>query len=261
MILSRAGRRLKKISYSDLIARLLAVVMSAVLIATALDRISIGRSVADRYPLKAFGWIRSNEVVFRPFHTIGHGSFLVWDLYGERFSFIDGRNFSPGLYRDFLACQMNEQGRKGVTDKYHLDAFILPPIEQSDAGIERIHRSLIRDKDWTLSYLDQHAWIYVKNSAVDDSWLAENGYLYYHPLTLHNRRMQEAEIRLIQAELERAVKVSPDYSRTRLDLAMVYLSAGDEAAASVQLDFILEHDPQHKDALDIRGRLRDSGRR
>jgi hypothetical protein len=259
-IISSLGRTIRKKKNGVYIARSLALAFTGVIIAFANDRIEIGKAIADRYPHDAFQWVRSNGVALRPFHTIGHGSYLLWDLYGERSSFIDGRNFSPPVYRDFLACQMNEQGRRGVAEKYNLDAYILPPIEKSDAGIDRVHRSLIGDDGWSLCFVDEHAWIYVKDASVQPAWLRDNGFRAYHPLTLQNRRVSDEEMRLILDDLQRAVGSSPDYVRIRVDLAMVYLTLGNPAAAAVEIDRALEIDPQNKTALELRGRLRNQPR-
>ena len=253
-------RRLTAARYGALAARLLAIAASVVLIATAADRVSIGGAVADRYPVQAFDYVRTENIANRAYHKIGHGSFLLWELYGERKSFIDGRNFNPSLYRDFLLCQTSYEGRRRIAGKYDLDAFIIPPLERSDAGMERVHRSLVQDDRWTLCYLDRHSWIYVRRDAVDSQWLAQNGHRAYHPMTLHNRKMREEEMLTALTDLERAVNVSPAYARIRVDLALVYMAVGDIKKASREVDQILEIDPNHKAALDIRERLRDLDR-
>ena len=79
-------------------------------------------------------------------------------------------------------------------------------------------------------------------------------------MTLHNRKMREEEMLTALTDLERAVNVSPAYARIRVDLALVYMAVGDIKKASREVDQILEIDPNHKAALDIRERLRDLDR-
>jgi hypothetical protein len=255
-VVESARRVITRGKNSMLAVRWAGIALSAVLIITALDRVSIGEAVEDRYPADAFDYVRAENIAHRPFHTVGHGSYLLWHLYGDRKSFIDGRNFSPSLYWDFLSSQMKEESRRNVTDKYRLDAFVLPPIEKSDAGIQRVHRSLLRDDAFTLCYLDRHAWIYVKNNSVDAAWLAENGHRVYHPLTLHNRPMPDTEFLEARSELERAVGISPSYVRLRVDLALVYLTIGDRRNAERQIEEALKIDPDNRTALDVRERIR-----
>jgi hypothetical protein len=254
------GRRRSKTRWSARAVPWVALAGSAVLIVTALGRVSVGRAVADRYPDGAFSFVRSENIGQRSFHTIGFGSYLLWDLYGERKSFIDGRNFSPSVYWDFLASQATDDGARNVAAKYDLDAFVIPPAEVSDAGIGRIHRSLAGDDRWTLCYLDEHAWIYVRNDAVDEAWLEANGLRAYHPFTFRNRRMRLEELRAAVAELERVVSVSPRYTRTRMDLALAYETAGDTERARREVDALLEIDPRNGPALRLKRRLETPGR-
>jgi len=257
-VVEAARRRIAGVKNGELVARLAAVAVSAVLIVTAYDRVSIGEAVADRYPSRALDYVRAQNIAHRPFNTIGQGSFLLWHLYGERGSFIDGRNFAPALYRDFLACQMGPDGWRGVTAKYRLDAYIVPPIERSDAGVTKIHRALTQDPAWSICYLDRYAWVYVNNEAVGEGWLDEHGMRAYHPLTLHNRAMPEAEFRRAQSELERAIADSPGYARLRIDLALVHLALGDRQSALGQVERALQIVPNNKTALELRGRLGSS---
>lgn len=232
-------------SYSALGARLTALAVALVLIVTALDRISVGDAVADRYPDKAYDFVKAENIAHRPFHTIGFGSYLVWDLYGERQSFIDGRNFSPGLHQDFLACQSSANGPRGIAVKYNLDAFIIPSPKYSDAGMENIHRVLARDQEWTLVYLDRRAWVYVNKKTVNPAWLTENGYTIYHPITLPGRQLGDGQTPRLIAEIKRAAAAAADYVQPRLDLAFVYAVTGQHALASEELEAARKLDPDN----------------
>lgn len=254
------GRHLSKVPRSGLASRSIAVVATIVLIVTATDRVSIGEAVADRYPTRVFEFVRSEDIAHRPYHTIGHGSYLLWKLYGVRYSFIDGRNFDPALYRDFIECQIRDDARRRIVSKYDLDAFILPPGEVADAGVRRIHRWLAGRDDWALCYLDRQAWIYVRRDEVAPEWLDDNEYLAYHPMTLRNRQMRQEEMLKALADLERAVTVAPDYPLIRIDLALVYAALGDVAAASEEVDTTLEIDPNNKAALELKERLEKQAR-
>jgi hypothetical protein len=233
-------------------------VVAAVLIAAAGGRISIGEAIMDRYPAQAFNFVSTEGIAHRPFNTIGHGSYLVWHLYGERKSFIDGRNFSPEVYRDFLSCQTTDTARRGVAAKYDVDAFILPPIENSDAGIGRVHQSLVKDEAWSLCYAGRHAWIYVRDDSVDGGWLQHNAARVYNPLTLHNRPMRKEDFVQSREDLLRLVEHAPDYARTRVDLALVLMALGERTAADTQINRALEIDPANPMALDVQRRIQSS---
>jgi hypothetical protein len=137
------------------------------------ERIQKSFDVPELYPGAALDFVVENGVARRPFHSIGFGSYLLWDQYGKRQSFIDGRNFAPPLYRDFLATQMRETGFRNTIDRYQLDAFILPAPARSDGGLRNVHRWLVAaPAEWPLVYADDRAAVYVRASAVDSTWLA-----------------------------------------------------------------------------------------
>lgn len=221
-------KRLKRSgSRGELAVRVGAVAAAIVLAVTARDRVSIDMGVADRYPDNAFEFVRREDIAHRPFHTIGFGSYLLWNLYGERQSFIDGRNFSAEVHHDFLACQGRPDGPEVVSRKYGLDAFVLPPLETSDAGIKRIHHWLDNSDEWTLVFLDRLAWIYAKDDAVDAAWLARNAYARYNPVSLYSERFSGEQVQEMIADLGRAVAASPDYVQLWLDRSMLYGNIGD----------------------------------
>jgi len=184
-----------------------ALSLAAVLLVafTAGGRVEVDGTVKARYPDRALGFVVENDVAHRPFSTIGFGSYMAWDLYGKRQTFIDGRNYDAGLYRDFLGAQQNAQALAHVIAKYRLDAFILPSIEDSDAGMTRIHEALAAMPSWDLVYMDPVAYVYVDGSSADSAPLS----LASTPPALRGA---------VVAELERATSEAPDYPRVWLDL-------------------------------------------
>jgi hypothetical protein len=126
------------------------------------DRILVSHDVPALYPDAAFSFIVRNDVAKRPFHPVGFGSYMMWDLYGKRRTFIDGRNFDLQLHRDFIATQASEAGFRAIIRKYGLDAFILPPPGHSNQGMQNIHRWLTESSaDWRLVYADDRAFVYI----------------------------------------------------------------------------------------------------
>jgi len=235
VVRSLAGRVVRG-ARAPVVWGVVAAVVAAGVLAAGADRVEVGGPVAERYPDEAFEFIQRENIARRPFHTIGFGSYLLWDLYGVRSSFIDGRNFNAPLYRDFLTCQTNEPGRRQVTGKYDLDAFILPPVETSDAGMRNIHASLVRDTAWSLAHLDRVAWVYVRNDAVEGPWLAANAYRVYHPLTLTARSRSPEEMDSLTAELERATSAASDYAQTWFHLGLVRNARGEPVPALAALE-------------------------
>jgi tetratricopeptide (TPR) repeat protein len=198
----------------------LAIALAVVLVFFARDRFVFGLGVSARHPAKAMDFIRDENIAQRPFHTIGFGSYLLWKLYPERRSFIDGRNFHTGLYRDFIACQSNVTEFQRVIDTYNLDAFLLPVPGRSDSGIKNLHVALDRYNQWSLVHIDSIAYVYVKGAAVAPAWLERNGYRYYRPLTFASSPPDSASLPRVAAEIERILRGEPNLASLWADLAM-----------------------------------------
>jgi len=148
----------------------LAVTLS--LVVAGRDRALEAHDVPELYPAAALDFVVANDVAKRPFHSIGFGSYMIWEQYGKRQSFIDGRNFDATLYGDFLAAQSRETSWRALIRKYRLDAFILPPPERSDGGMRNLHTWLTKaNAEYPLVYRDERALVYVRAASVDSTWL------------------------------------------------------------------------------------------
>lgn len=202
---------------------LFALAACGALISTGHSRFVFGGSVAERYPQRAFEFMRSEDIGHRSFHSIGFGSYLIWDLYPERKTFIDGRNYSAGLYRDFLSCQTDLQGFDQVTRTYELDSFVLPAPAGCDAGMLNVHRFLTESPGWRLVYLDRIAYIYVAADAVPAAWLDKHAFRLYHPLTFGPSRVTTEHADRLIFELERAAALDPGYYRPWIDLGSAFI--------------------------------------
>jgi hypothetical protein len=233
----------------------LAALAVVVMVATAPSRIEVDPGVSGRFPDDALAFMVENDIAYRPFNTIGYGSYMTWALYGERLHFIDGRNYDSALYRDFLLAQSNLPGLEKVIDTYRLDAFLIPAVHRSDAGMRNIHGWLREIGGWSLVRVGEQAFLYSKDDAVPAPFLDAHAYRYYHPLALGNRRISEEEIDGILTDLERAVTESPDSPRLWLDLAMVAGVRGRADRALQAVEKVLELDPGNTTALGLRGQL------
>ncbi len=223
----------------------LALAALLILIYAGREGVILNGAVSARYPEKAFAFIESQGIAKRPFHSIGFGSYLLWRLYPERKSFIDGRNFDPGLYQDFIACQANISGFEHVVKKYDLDAFVLPAPENSDAGMMNLHEALTRSEGWALVHIDAVAYIYVKTESVADHWLSQHAYRIYHPRTFRGGRFQADELLQVRREIERAVRGEPGVAQLWGDLSVVCERQGEGERALETLRRAREIEPEN----------------
>jgi tetratricopeptide (TPR) repeat protein len=201
-------------------AKALAIALVVVLVFFARDRFVFGLGISARHPSKAMNFIRNEDIAHRPFHTIGFGSYLLWKLYPDRRSFIDGRNFHAGLYRDFIACQSNVTEFQRVIETYGLDAFLLPVPGRSDSGIKNLHVALDRYNQWSLVHVDSIAYVYVNGASVSPGWLERNEYRYYRPLTFASSPPDSQALPRVAADIERILQGEPNLANLWADLAM-----------------------------------------
>jgi hypothetical protein len=150
----------------------IAIVLS--LMVAQRSRVLESQDIPELYPKGALAFVARENVAKRPFSTIGFGSYMLWELYGERPTFIDGRNFDPGLYTDFLTAQTRETSWRAINRKYKPDAFILPAPDHADGGVQNLHAWLSKAPDWPLVYRDERALVYVAAGSVDPAWLAQH---------------------------------------------------------------------------------------
>lgn len=220
--------------------------LALALIALERGRVDEARRAADGRPDRAVAFVLANDVAKRPFHSIAFGSYLLWDAYGERRTFIDGRNFDPALYRDFLLAQATDDGLRAAVIKYKLDSFILPAWPIADAGIRNVHERLLQHRAaWSLVHVDARAYVYVATASVDSSWLDAHAYRVYHPATFERARLSRDEVVRVVGELERATTESPDDALLWLHLGAAYEAGGDLAKSLAALEHATALDPDN----------------
>ncbi len=208
----------------------------------------------DLEPDRALAFVAEHGVAQRAFHPIGFGSYMLWRLYGERPTFIDGRNFDAGLYGDFLRAQTGAPALRDVVRKYRVDAFILPAPARADTGMRNVHQALAAWGDaWDLVYMDEQAFVYVERATADSTWLSAHAYRAYRPLTFTgDARGTEIDQRVI-AELERATTGSPGFAEAWMDLGRARLAGGDAEGASAALRRAVEIDRANAEAWNSLG--------
>jgi tetratricopeptide (TPR) repeat protein len=200
-----------------------ALAACALLIYSGRERVTFGKAVADRFPVRAFAFVRNENIAIHPFHSVAFGSFLLWDLYPDRKSFIDGRQIAVDVHSDFLLCQTGTAGFNRVVDKYNLDAFILPEPAKCDRGMLNTHHLLISSREWELVFINRNAFIYVRVDAVPAQWLRMKSYEFYNPLTYKDRVFLPDEENQLASELLRAAHADTLYLKPWMDLGTYYL--------------------------------------
>lgn len=252
----RALTKRKRLARATRIAGACGLVVALGLIAIERGRITAARTADAGRPDRAVAFVVENDVAKRPFNTIAFGSYMLWDAYGERRTFIDGRNFSSALYRDFLLAQASDDGWRAAIAKYQIDSFILPAWSIADAGIRNVHQRLMKSRAaWDLVHIDAHAFVYVAKASADSAWLDAHAFRIYHPATFEGARLARGEVVRAVAELERATAEAPEDPLLWLHLGAAYEASGDMTKAIAALERATTLDPENARVWDQMARV------
>ena len=115
--------------------------------------------VDSRIPRAAIEFIAREEIEGRIFHPQEVGDYLIWRLYPQQRSFVDGRVhlYSEELCRDYLHI-LNGCGWEALLAKYEVQWVLL----LQDEGNRLLRRSLEETAGWELAYRDDQAVLYRK---------------------------------------------------------------------------------------------------
>jgi tetratricopeptide (TPR) repeat protein len=213
------------------------------------DRVEIGGRVSDRFPIQSLEFVLDEDIARRSYHTIGFGSFMLWKLYPERQSFIDGRNVSPDMYEALLDGQRDEVGFERVAKTYDLDGLILPPPERCDPGMRNVHRFASRSGEWALAHMDRNGYVYVKKSSVPAGWLTEKAYTHYHPVTYRAFGFSPEQVEPVVTEIRRAIREDSSYIVPIIDLGNAYAGGQRPREALKQFRKARALDSDHPEVL------------
>ena len=252
----RSLAKRKRLARATQIASASGVVVALGLIAIERGRLTEARTADPRRPDRAVAFVLENGIARRPFNTIAFGSYMLWDAYGERRTFIDGRNFSAPLYRDFLLAQASDDGWRAAIVKYQLDSFIVPAWSVADAGIRNVHQRLVRNRAaWDLVHIDEHAFVYVAKASADSAWLDAHAFRVYHPATFEGARLARGDVVRAVAELERATAEAPADPLLWLHLGAAYEADGDLMKALAALERAAALEPENARVWDQMARV------
>ncbi|WP_322490091.1 hypothetical protein [Chloroflexus sp.] len=114
-------------------------------------------------PVAAFEYIEQAGITGRMFHHQDFGDYLIWRLWPQQYTFIDGRVhlFSYQIVNDYLQT-LNGTNWEAIMDKYGIAYIFLPkPVQTDEADLPILHE-LRHSSQWTLMYEDDKSVIYKK---------------------------------------------------------------------------------------------------
>jgi hypothetical protein len=114
-------------------------------------------AVRQAFPEAAVEYLRAADVPGPIFNSYNWGAYIIWSLYPEYLSFVDGRTdlFDDELLRQYLTAWRAEGGWQQVLDQWGIATVLLEP----DAPLSRV---LIESDDWRTVFSDHQAVVIVR---------------------------------------------------------------------------------------------------
>lgn len=227
-----------------------AVVLSLFLMQRHMELIRLGMGVRKDYPKHVSAFLDANKIDGPIFNSIDLGGALVWESEGEREVFIDGRNFSPELYRVYTEVLTGGYSYDDLREKYGVEAFVLRFPMHNETATAQLHRRLWSDYDYGLVYADDDSLVYLYKGEQYEQVVFAHQFYEYNPATFDPRLPQPPETwESLTAELKRAHKAAPELLLVATHFAEIAPEIGKAQDAEEMLKQVLQRAPNDIDLL------------
>ncbi len=116
-------------------------------------------AVTEAYPEGAINYLRERPEAGEVFNSYNWGAFLIWELYPDYLSFVDGRTdlFDDAILETYLSVWRGESGWDGLLAEWNITLVLIEP----DAPL----RPRLELAGWDLLYADHQAIVMGKPSS------------------------------------------------------------------------------------------------
>jgi hypothetical protein len=114
----------------------------------------------DRHiPTSAFEWLAARPAEGNLFHSYNWGGYVLWRLYPEYSSFVDGRTdvFSPEVLQDYVTTWSAGPGWEAVLDEHDIRVVLVEPASPLGPALDTA--------GWAAVYEDEDSVIYRRTAA------------------------------------------------------------------------------------------------
>jgi hypothetical protein len=116
----------------------------------------------DRFPIEAVEQMEKEEISGRLFNHLNWGGYLIWRLWPESKTFIDGRNLDLEAFRDYTHILWNGQWALRLLDKHGCDVALFPTHNPASGERYPLQDWLIEDPRWTLVRADSGHLLFIR---------------------------------------------------------------------------------------------------
>jgi len=229
-------------------AGIAAVVLLAVLLIAGVARGSFFqlRAALWQYPAGAADFMRSHGISQPMFNTYEYGGYLIWRLWPQERTFVDGRALNESVYRDYRRILYNAGSpnvlsteSQRLLDQYAVRVIVMNTFEYVTGAFYPLALGLGNpaNEDWKLVYEDPQSIVFMRNP----------------PAGLPVLDKARGTVDHMEAECTLHIQHEPEYPMCAHALADLSLRAGDNERAKRMLSLYLgnatQKDPSAEQAL------------
>jgi hypothetical protein len=209
------------------------------------------RAAEWRFPRQGAQFLREHQVRARMFNSYEYGGYLIWSLWPQMQTFIDGRALNESVYRDYQKilypgganAEESRRQREQLLSQYQAGIVVMNGFEYVTGVIYPVVLALAdpKNQDWSLVYEDAQAVIFARNSESNRELIAEN-------------RMEKSRVLdHLEASCRVYIAHDPELPNCARSLGFLFLKVGERQRARGALALYLEtipyRDPQAEQAF------------
>jgi hypothetical protein len=197
------------------------------------------RAAEWRFPRQAAEFLQSNQIKARMFNSYEYGGYLIWSLWPQMQTFIDGRALNESVYRDYQkilypsggSAEESRRHRDELLDQYGVEIVIMGGFEYVTGVIYPVVLGLADPKNqaWSLVYEDAQAVVFARNSEPNRNLIA------------FNRLEKSRVLNHLEASCRGYIEHDPELPNCARSLGFLFLNAGDRQRARAAFSLYLEN--------------------
>jgi hypothetical protein len=199
------------------------------------------RAAEWKFPRSASEFLKANQIKSKMFNSYEYGGYLIWSLWPQLHTFIDGRALNESVYRDYQkilysrssSADQSRRLREQLFDQYQVGIVVMNGFEYVTGVIYPVVLALAdpKNQEWRLIHEDAQAVVFARDSGVNRDLIARH--------ELEKSRV----LNHLEASCRLCIEHDPELSNCARSLGLLLLKAGDRQRARGALSLYLENIP------------------
>jgi len=199
------------------------------------------RAAEWRFPRQAAEFLQKNQIEARMFNSYEYGGYLIWSLWPQMQTFIDGRALNESVYRDYqgivypsgATAEESRRQREQLLDQYEVEIVVMNGFEYVTGVIYPVVLALAGPQSpaWSLVYEDAQAVVFARDSERNRNLIAQH-------------RLEKSRVlNHLEASCRANIEHDRELPNCARRLGFLFLKAGDRSRARSALSLYLESIP------------------